>query len=395
MMIARIGLAGACTTMVVFVAVLARAQVGSNPYPQYQPGQDQQAQTPPQQYAPPSASSGSVPTQPYQAPPYQSQQYPSQQNQPQQPQQQAPQPPLAQQYTAPPTPAPPPPIVLTPDEQAQLDRTLDEWERDSGKMTTFKCDFKKWHYDPTYLPPELVADKSGTPQLNEKAIQWSLGEIKYSTPDKGLIKESQVTTVDLKDPSKETTQNYGEYWACDGTSLYAVDYAKKEVHRTKLPPELQGKAITEGPLPFAFSTKAAELKHRYYMKVETPPDKTDQVWLQIQPRFQRDLANFVRVDVIFRASDMRPRAIQIVHNEQKVKVRNDVTKMVVAEDRDAYQFFDTWSVLPNINLLWSEFAPHPFGFKMIDETVTAPPAAPAPNPQARRQWPASNSGRPY
>jgi TIGR03009 family protein len=372
MMIARIGLAGACAALVVG-ANLAMAQVGASPY-QYQPAQAQ-PQNPPQQYSQPNANPGvAAAQQPYQAQPYQ----------PQVPQQQpvVPQAPLQ----------PPPPFVLTAEQQALLDKTLDDWERESGKMTTFKCQFKKWKYDPTFLPPEL--DKNN--QLIEKAIRISIGEIKYSAPDKGLIKETDVVEVkNPSEPDKVTETKNGEYWACDGTSLYMVDYAKKEVHRAKLPPELQGKAIMEGPLPFAFGTKAAELKRRYYMQV-APTNKPEEVMLEIRPRFQKDLANFTRVEVIFRAKDMRPQAIQIVHYEQKVAIRNDPSKGTTAESRDVYLFFDTWSILPDINLLWSEFAPHPFNFKIIDEPTAPPATVPPPNtPQARRQWPAASPQRPY
>ena len=37
-----------------------------------------------------------------------------------------------------------------------------------------------------------------------------------------------------------------------------------------MPPELQGKAIVDGPLPFLFGADAQKLKQRYYLRIITP-----------------------------------------------------------------------------------------------------------------------------
>ena len=163
---------------------------------------------------------------------------------------------------------------------------------------------------------------------------------------------------------------------------------------------MQGKFISEGPLPFAFGTKAGPLKARYYIRVCTPEDirKTDkEVWLEIVPRFQKDLANFIDVEVILRGKDMLPTAIQITHAEVQCTAMSPTgPKMVVAHQREVYTFDEKWFTLPN--LFYDDFAPHPLGYSVIDEKVPASaPAATPPggNSQARRQWPSNNAERPY
>ena len=75
---------------------------------------------------------------------------------------------------------------------------------------------------------------------------------------------------------------------------------------------MQGKAISDGPLPFVFGAKADTLRKRYFMRIITPPGVTDQIWLESLPRYQADAANFSKVELILQARDLMPFAIQII-----------------------------------------------------------------------------------
>jgi TIGR03009 family protein len=356
MMIARFGMAAACGAMVALSGSPVAAQGGATaPQTQYQQYQPPQNQAPPYQ-----APSNGPPAQQYQ-----------------------PQPSSAPQ--APPQPPPqPPPFVLSSQQKADLDRVLDDWERHSDKVTKFQCEYTHWTYDPTFLPPTLGANG----ELDERPIKTSVGDIKYSAPDKGLIRDKDVK--EITNPGtpgeKEVKRDYGEHWACDGKILSAVDHSsKRAVHRTKLPPEMQGKFISEGPLPFAFGAKAAPLKARYYLRIITPPDKLGQVWLEVRPRFQKDMTNFIEVEVVLRTPDMLPVAIQITHAEVKVPIQTkEGQKIAYSRLKDVYVFNQTkWSWLPDI--FGDDFLPHPWGYTIIDEPM--PGQAPANNSQARRPWP--------
>ncbi len=89
------------------------------------------------------------------------------------------------------------------------------------------------------------------------------------------------------------------------------DYQQRCVIQRRLPPELQGKNITDGPLPFIFGARADQLKQRYWMRIVTPADAKNQIWLEVYPKFQADAANFRRVDIILSTDTMLPYALQL------------------------------------------------------------------------------------
>ena len=73
---------------------------------------------------------------------------------------------------------------------------------------------------------------------------------------------------------------------------------KKQLIERKLPPEMQGKAIADGPLPFVFGAKADQLKRRYWMRDITPEeDIGKRIWLEAVPKLQQDAANFQKATI--------------------------------------------------------------------------------------------------
>jgi len=223
---------------------------------------------------------------------------------------------------APAIPAPgaaPAPVALpqlTPEQQAALDRLLAAWEGRNAAVTTWSCTFYKWEYN-AWSP----ADASG----ERLAFSESSGEIKYANPDKGLfrVKESKQWNGQTRRYEAKTGEA-GEHWVCNGTSIYEFRHTERQLRETKLPPEMQGKAISDGPLPFVFGAKADTLKKRYVMRLITPPGVTDQIWLEALPRMQADAANFSKVELILQARDLMPFAMQIFKPG--------------GQDRDVYQF---------------------------------------------------------
>jgi hypothetical protein len=163
-----------------------------------------------------------------------------------------------------------------------------------------------------------------------------------------------------------------EHWACDGKQIYKVDYQQRTVEEIPIPPELQGQGITQGPLPFVFGAKAAELKARYYIRFdpEKPPIAKGQSWLEIRPKYRRDAENFAKVRLALRTNDMFPIGIEIYGTN--------------GQDRDAFALepkgFDPRDIFGG------DFNPSPFGYKHIKHD---PQGAPAPQPggQAQRMTP--------
>lgn len=268
------------------------------------------------------------------------------------PQQPGPQQPGLQQ-PGPQKPGPQQPPPLTPEQQAALDRLLAAWEARNAAVATWSCTFHKWEYN-AWSP----ADGGG----ERLAFSESSGEIKYAAPDKGLfrVKESTQWNPETRRYEKRTGDT-GEHWVCNGTSIYEFRHSERQLRETRLPPEMQGKAISDGPLPFVFGAKADTLRKRYFMRLVTPPGVTDQIWLESLPRYQADAANFAKVELILQARDLMPFAIQIFKPG--------------GQDRDVYQFDPRTSLIDKGLDLFRDFSKPmtPLGYKFILDDVSGGP----------------------
>lgn len=255
-------------------------------------------------------------------------------------------------------PAQPP--ALSPQEQAALDQLLAAWEARNAAVSTWSCTFHKWEYN-AWSPADAAGDRL--------AFGESTGELKYAAPDKGLfrVRESKQWNPEARRYEVRGGEA-GEHWVCNGESIYEFRHADRQLRETKLPPEMRGKAISDGPLPFVFGAKAETLKKRYFMRIITPPEVRDQVWLEALPRYQADAANFSKVELILQARDLMPFAIQIYKPG--------------GQDRDVYQFDPRTSLIDKGLDMIRDFAKPatPFGYKYILEDLSvqaAPPGGPA------------------
>ncbi len=215
--------------------------------------------------------------------------YPAAQPSAQAPPQQGPAQPAAPPQAAAPARSPAQPLqapfTLAPNEQAEVNRVLKAWEHSSAQVKTFECTFTRWQYNAMF-------DNGNKPV----APIVSHGVLKYAAPDKGLFR------VDGDRP---------EQWICDGKAVFEFNYQRKELVEHRLPPQLQGKAIVNGPLPFMFGAQAESLGHRYYVRIR-PQANPNQIFLEAYPRFQQDAANFHHLDLIMNVGpSLQPTAVQI------------------------------------------------------------------------------------
>lgn len=258
---------------------------------------------------------------------------------------------------------------LSPEAAAALDRLLTAWESRNSAVKTWSCDFYKWEYN-AFGPVGPSGDRL--------AFAESTGEIKYAMPDKGLfrVKESKQWNAQTS-RYEQRPGDSGEHWVCNGTSIYEFRHGDRQLRETKLPPEMRGKAISDGPLPFVFGAKADTLKKRYVMRLlPTPAGVTDQVWLEALPRTQADAANFSKVELILGARDLIPFAIRIYKPG--------------GQDQDVYQFIQTTSLIDKGLDLIRDFSKPvtPLGYTFILEDGAAAASAqqtssPAPPPRNR------------
>jgi len=253
---------------------------------------------------------------------------------------------------------PQPPFVLAPHEQAQVEQVLRQWERRNQEIKTFDCRFKRWSYNVT-----TVAEPN-----RPNAPRVELGVIKYAAPDRGLFRIEQTEQDGREVPVEEA---FAQHWICDGKSIFEFSPAKKQVIEHKLPAELQGKAIADGPLPFLFGADADKLKQRYFLRLLPPPGNApDQICIEAYPRHPREVANFHHAQLILKKEGMTPFGLMLVEPNGK--------------DYKTYQFYDIVVNDPLRLFKGDPFRPHtPLGWMRLveeapDSTQARQPAAVGP-----------------
>jgi len=224
-------------------------------------------------------------------------------NQPVQPQVPTFQPRAAQPLQVPQEQEPAAPFQLTAQEQANLEALLQAWEQAGARIKNFQCTFTRFEYGDAFggnQPANQPADPN-------KPNRVRTGEIRYASPDQGLF------AVEATKPASPNDQPIeAERWVCDGKSIYQYKYAEKKVIETPVPPELQGKAIADTPLPFLFGSSAAKLKQRYFLRLITPANlQNEEVWLEAWPKFQADRANMMAARLILKGRNLDPFALAI------------------------------------------------------------------------------------
>jgi TIGR03009 family protein len=287
--------------------------------------------------------------------------------QPQAPQQQ----PAAQAAPQQPVPAPMPPgFQLNALEQSALDNTLNAWQLANGKIVTFKCSFDRWEYDVAFGPNN-----------NQDPLNKNSGELSYHRPDKGSFEITKIKTfkelpVPPGTPRKgdwvEQPKAIGDHWVCDGKSVYEYRPSQQQVVEHPIPPQLQGQAIVDGPLPFLFGADPAKLIERYWMRIDQEQNKDPaQIWLIAKPKFQAQAADFTEVDVILDRQALLPKYMQVV-------MPNKSRHMYIFDIQNS----STNNALDRIQALF-ERPRVPFGWKRVVENLplqqaAAPQPAPAP-----------------
>lgn len=192
----------------------------------------------------------------------------------------------------------PRPFQLSQEDAALVDQILEIWEKESDKIKSYNCTFQRWEYDPAWTPDER------TP------LSKSEGQLKYAKPDKGMFRVTKVRRYDAAAKDwLEREGDVGEHWVCDGESVYEFNAEKRQLIVYPLPEEMQGQAIADGPLPFLFGAKKDKLKARYFIRVTQTNER--EIWIEAFPKFQRDAANYRRLELILDRERFLPSALQV------------------------------------------------------------------------------------
>jgi TIGR03009 family protein len=276
-------------------------------------------------------------------------------------------PPLVQ-AARPQAPVPPQGFQLNQLQQGELDTVLSAWQVHSGGITTFQCAFERWEYNIAFGPaPNIPLNKDR-------------GELSYGKPDKGSFRITEIKVWQAKplppgQPPPAVVQGdwvpqpgaIGEHWVCDGKSVFEYRHEQKQLVERPIPQQLQGHAISDGPLPFLFGADAKKLKERYWMRVD-PAQDPNQIWIVALPKFQAQAANFKAVEVILDRQRMLPTHMRVtLPNNSRHLYIFDVANASINHPWDRVQ---NWFQLPRLPLGWKRIV------EQIPVEQAAQPAAP-------------------
>lgn len=257
---------------------------------------------------------------------------------------------------------PAPPFQLSEVEQQQVYQTLKMWEQTSQQVETFNAEFTRLEYDAVFGPG-----------LDKHMIE-STGTLSFSKPDKGSFKIDTIkrwTKTNPQDASPNASGEYvlqkdeiGEHWVCDGKAIYEYNHRDKQLVVTRIPEEMRGQNISDGPLPFLFGAQADKLMQRYWIR--TKQSDPSCIWLEAFPKWQADAANYDSVDVMLDRKTMQPKALQVQlpGGKQKHVYIFDPEKTKINEKNLGTWFTGLFS------------APRtPFGWTKVNAETIAPQAA--------------------
>jgi TIGR03009 family protein len=203
-------------------------------------------------------------------------------------------------------PQPPSWAPLDPAHEKWVGDVLRYWEEHSNKLHTLSCQFTRWEYDPVFGPQDPKTAKT-----------IAVGEIKYAKPDKGLFKvnELHLYAPPAKAGEKPTYVKqdamFGEHWISDGERIFEFDGRNKRLIERELPPEMKGKPIADGPLPFLFGARAETIKARYWIR-GLPQSGNGKYWLEAVPKSIQDRQNFKAVTIVLDEKTYLPEVIEVL-----------------------------------------------------------------------------------
>ncbi|MCA9128612.1 MAG: TIGR03009 domain-containing protein [Planctomycetales bacterium] len=258
---------------------------------------------------------------------------------------------------------------LTPAEVSFVDQVLNVWETRTASIKRYSADFRRWQYDST--------------KFEDGHYTVASGILKYETPDRGVFKVETLESIAQKGPPAvyrvDPRRPYGEHWICDGEWVHVLDHNEKKAQLIQLSPDQRGNLASRSPLPFLFGVKAAEVKQRYWIRPLNPPNRPEELWLEVYPKFTMDAGNYSRVQVVLDRKDILPKGLIVFMPEWTPQQPN----------REVYQFDnrETDSVMDALRqrLLFQNFIQTKLGsdWEIVKEPYI-PPEQTASQPAADR-----------
>ncbi len=212
-------------------------------------------------------------------------------------------------------------LPLAEDHQSYLNHLLDHWEKTSSQVKRLTCDYQRWDYNPSICNWRDPTDN----RLASYRVAY--GTIQYGDPDKADSRSTAIwdfagTEEDLGQKAKyekNTDEQASERWMCDGKAIYEFDFGNKRLYEIEIPPEMQGNALAQSPLPFLFGAKRLDMEDRFWMRIATPNGVENEYWLEVWPKRKEDAVNYHHVEIIIAAEDFLPKSIHIYNRDYDAK----------------------------------------------------------------------------
>ncbi len=279
---------------------------------------------------------------------------------------------------------------LTPEQLTELNRFLEQWEIQSGKIKRFEAEFRCFQYG-----GNLLADRSSSDSNTPDHLTY--GSIRYIAPNKGVFH----VEGEIIDNKKEEGRRQQKFLATD-KSIFDYDFDTKKIIEYRIPLEQQGGGILKGgPLPFVFGAKAEDLKKRYYLHLITPEKAIGkEIRLEVYPRWQEDADEFRCVQLIVDARTFVPLGLikYAVNGKERTTYKFEPKSIRINNNMDKIRDFFREHFASDTPLGWTKevqdipaqpesnagASQQPGGLVPAKENIDfnyAPPAGPIANPQ--------------
>ena len=270
---------------------------------------------------------------------------------------------------------PPAFLPLSEKHQQYIQRVLMYWQSHTEKIDHYRSNFERWQFDTVYGPRNTFKT-------------FSTGKVRFANPDKGLFKVEKVLTyqpasAQSKASYKEVPGTHGEFWVCDGKSIFEYDFLNERLIQQVLPAELQGKNIINGPLPFLFGCNAQDIMNRFWVRAITPQNVEGEIWLEAYPKTIHDASNYQKVPIIIDNKDFLPKGM-VIFDRSYEKGKNHSRTVFNFKERE----INFATTLEKLNPFYRNFYEPalPSGWKkVVNAAPTAKPTrqANSPTPQPR------------
>lgn len=224
--------------------------------------------------------------------------------------------------------------AMTPENHGWVNDLLDYWEKKSSEVKQYQCDFTRYDYDTAFC-------NHRDPKTNElSAASVMQGEIRYATPDQACYEtiavfdfalDPETKVVDYKSRSDASNK---EKWICDGKAIHEFDYGNKKLYETPIPPEMQGKGLINSPIPFLFGASKDDILSRFWVRIVTPKEATNEYWLEAIPKKIDDARNYKKLLLVLSRDELfLPIMLQIYSPNYNPKENNMTSRVFEFKNR--------------------------------------------------------------